>query len=75
MPVVKAEWSVQTVGEIAGQIWEWLHHNGKATLSTVERGIEAPAAVVHMAIGWLAREGKLELRQDGRQTQLWLTEQ
>ena len=74
MPAVKAEWSIQAVGETAGRVWEWLQGRGKTNLTTVEREIEAPAAVVHMAIGWLAREGKLDVRQEGRQTQLWLTE-
>ena len=74
MPVVKAEWSIQAVGETAGRVWEWLQRNGTTNLATVERQVEAPSALVHMAIGWLAREGKLDFRQDGRQTQLWLTE-
>ena len=74
MPAVKVELGIQAVGETAGRVWEWLQRNGKANLTTVEREVEVPAAVVHMAIGWLAREGKLELRQDGRQIQLWLTE-
>jgi hypothetical protein len=28
--------------------------------------------VVFMAIGWLAREGKLEFGQENRSTQVWL---
>lgn len=74
MPAVKAEWGVQAVGETAGRVWEYLQGHGKSALTAVEREIDTPAALIHMAIGWLAREGKLSVQQEGRQTQLWLTE-
>jgi hypothetical protein len=74
MPAVKAEWNVQAVGETAGRVWEYLQRSGKAALTAVERDIDTTPALVHMAIGWLAREGKIALQQEGRQTQLWLTE-
>jgi len=74
MPAVKTEWDVQVVGETAGRVWEYLQRSGKTALTAVEREIDAAPALVHMAIGWLAREGKLGLQQEGRQTQLWLTE-
>jgi len=53
---------VQDIGETAGKVWNLLQRNGKASLPTVERGVQSPKSVVHMAIGWLAREGKVELR-------------
>ena len=74
MPAVKAEWGVQAVGETAGRVWDCLQRNGKTALTVVEREVDAAPALVHMAIGWLAREGKLGLQQEGRQAQLWLTE-
>ncbi|TMA10809.1 MAG: hypothetical protein E6J89_09510 [Deltaproteobacteria bacterium] len=63
---------VQDIGETAGKVWNLLQRNGKASLPTVERGVQSPKSVVHMAIGWLAREGKVELRQDKRTIELWL---
>jgi Winged helix-turn-helix domain (DUF2582) len=65
---------VQEIGETAGKVWNLLQRNGKASLPTVERGVQSPKPVVHMAIGWLAREGKVELRQEKRTIELWLTD-
>jgi len=73
MPAVKAEWNVQAVGETAGRVWEYLQGSGKSALTSIERDIDAPTALVHMALGWLAREGKLAVQQEGRQAQVWLT--
>jgi len=66
--------NVEKVGETAGAVWQYLHQNGKATLSAVERNVKAPKPVVHMAVGWLAREGKLALVEENRDVRLWLTE-
>lgn len=65
---------VQAIGEAAGRVWDFLRSNGKSSLSAVEKGVKVPKPVVNMAIGWLAREGKLELSQEKRSVQVWLTE-
>ena len=65
---------VQDIGETAGKVWNLLQRNGKTNLPTVEREVQSPKSVVHMAIGWLAREGKVELRQEKRTIELWLTD-
>lgn len=59
---------VDDVGELAGRVWHFLDEHGRCSLTAVESGIEAPRALVVMAIGWLAREGKVELLQEGRAT-------
>lgn len=59
---------VDDVGELAGRVWHFLDEHGRCSLTAVENGIEAPRALVVMAIGWLAREGKVELLQEGRAT-------
>jgi hypothetical protein len=66
--------SIEKVGETAGMVWKYLHENGKANLSAVERGVKAPKPVVHMAIGWLAREGKLALVEENRNVRVFLTD-
>ena len=65
---------IEKDGETAGKVWQYLHENGKANLSAVERDVKAPKPVVHMAIGWLAREGKPALVEENRNVRLWLTE-
>ncbi|MGV8042280.1 MAG: winged helix-turn-helix domain-containing protein [Thermoanaerobaculaceae bacterium] len=59
---------VNDVGELAGRVWHYLDEHGRCSLTAVEGGIEAPRGLVLMAIGWLAREGKVELLQEGRTT-------
>jgi len=48
------------IGETAGRVWQYLHQNGEASASRIARGIKATARETERAIGWLAREGKLE---------------
>jgi len=67
-------WNAENIGETSGLVWDFLHSKGKSSLNAVERGINAPKPLVDMAIGWLAREGKVELRQEKRSILLWLTE-
>ena len=68
----KIVWSAPAIGEAAGQVWSVLSNRGKSTLSQVEREVDLPVGLTHMAIGWLAREGKLQISQDKRSVQLWL---
>jgi hypothetical protein len=63
-----------TIGETAGVVWQYLKDHGKSTLAAVEKAVPTPAGAVPMAVGWLAREGKLEVAQEKRSVYLWLTE-
>jgi hypothetical protein len=62
----------ESIGKTAGKVWTYLHDHGKASLSGIERSVGAPRGMVLMAVGWLAREGKLEFGQEKRTTQVWL---
>ena len=62
------------MGQVAGQLWHCLCDNGKIGLTELERKMEAAPTLTHMAIGWLAREGKVDLAQEGRSIKVWLTE-
>ncbi len=64
----------QQIGETAGQVWNFLRENGKSSVSAVEKGVRAPKLLVHMAVGWLAREGKLDFVEEKGSLKLWLTE-
>lgn len=65
----------QTIGETAGVVWQYLKERGRTTLTTLERGINSPTEAVLMAVGWLAREGKLELSQEKRTVYIRLIEE
>jgi Winged helix-turn-helix domain (DUF2582) len=47
------------IGETAGTIWETLSRLGPLNFSSLMDQVPAPQSVFFMAIGWLAREGKL----------------
>jgi hypothetical protein len=67
------EWSVAVIGETSGKVWQHLQKNGASTLSALEKGVKAPASAVHMALGWLAREGKIAIAQEKRSVKVSLT--
>ena len=57
------------VGETAGAIWQALSTSGPLTMAILMEEINAPQSVFFMAVGWLAREDKLEIeRTDGDYT-------
>jgi hypothetical protein len=57
---------IQHIGEMAGRIWRTLDEEGELRVSTLKRQLDAPDALVYMALGWLAREDKLEMEPQGR---------
>jgi hypothetical protein len=69
-----AEWSVAFIGETSGKVWQYLRKNGTSTLTAIEKGVKAPASAVYMALGWLAREGKVAIEQEKRSVKVSLTE-
>ncbi len=51
---------VDSIGTIAGLVWEYLDQKGPVTLSKLAREINAPRDLVMQGVGWLAREEKIE---------------
>ncbi len=64
--------TVNSVGNTAGKIWTYLEKHGRSSVSAVEKAANAPKREIQMAIGWLAREGKIELAEDKRTLYVWL---
>jgi len=60
------------IGEAAGQIWRWLEENGETTVAKVKQETKLPDQLLHMGLGWLAREGKIELIKDKRTVKVGL---
>jgi hypothetical protein len=67
-------WEIKTIGETAGLVWDFLRSNGESTLSTLEKKVEAPKSMVSMAVGWLAREGKIDVKDEKRSARISLKE-
>jgi Winged helix-turn-helix domain (DUF2582) len=56
---------VAQIGETAGDIWRALAEKGPLTTARLVKEIDAPRDVVMQALGWLAREHKIDI-EDGR---------
>ncbi len=54
------------IGEAAGQIWRWLEEKGETTVAKLKQETELSDQLLHMGLGWLAREGKIQLVKDRR---------
>ena len=57
---------INQIGETAGRIWHTLDEEGPLRVATLKKQFDVPEAIVYMALGWLAREDKLEIEPDGR---------
>lgn len=49
------------IGETAGLVWQVLSRRGPTTFATLTDAIGVTESLFYMAVGWLAREGKLEI--------------
>ena len=56
----------EEIGKIAGSIWHTLAANGEMTLTKLKKEIAADSPVFDWAIGWLAREDKIDLTREKR---------
>jgi hypothetical protein len=56
------------IGEVAGYVWRYLEDEGKCSVSSISSSLDFPRSKVNMAIGWLAREDKLEFVDGDRGT-------
>ncbi len=64
----------EAIGLAAGEVWRYLHRKGEATPSKIAKETGLSEKEVQRAIGWLAREGKLEFHLEGRREILRLRE-
>lgn len=57
---------IQSIGDTAGKVWNFLNEKDGANLSQLTKGVKADSNLVLQAIGWLAREEKLLIQKKGR---------
>jgi Mn-dependent DtxR family transcriptional regulator len=62
------------IGETAGKIWNLLKEKGEVNISQLPRLLNEKSVIVHQALGWLAREDKIEYRIEAGKTYIFLTE-
>jgi hypothetical protein len=52
------------VGETAGRIWQLLNDQGPHTLPELKKKLHGSGELLSFALGWLAREGKVDITQE-----------
>ncbi len=57
---------VAEIGEMAGKVWRALHENGPLTIAKLVKAVDGPRDVVMQAVGWLAREDKIDIAEERR---------
>ena len=57
---------VASIGEMAGVVWGILSENGPMTMAKLVKAVGEPRDTVMQALGWLAREDKIDIADDGR---------
>lgn len=66
MATVEANQGIVLIGETAGEVWAVLDQNGPQTFAKLVKAVGKPRDMVMQAIGWLAREEKIVIEEDGR---------
>ena len=52
---------INKIGITAGQIWKYVDKNGEVTALKLKSALGITSTVLYMGIGWLAREGKINI--------------
>ena len=60
--------------EAAGKTWRYLGQNGETNISQLPKSLQEKDEVVLQAVGWLAREDKVEYTIKNRRTFVSLVE-
>jgi hypothetical protein len=66
MATIMKESCISEIGETAGKVWQLLNDKGSLSVAKLVKDIDIPRDVVMQALGWLAREDKIEIEEDGR---------
>ena len=66
--------SVLQIGQTAGEIWRKLSKEGPLSYTRLVKDLAVPRDVIMQALGWLAREEKLEIHETSRGRQVSLRE-
>jgi hypothetical protein len=61
---------IAEIGEAAGEVWRLLDSSGPLTLAQVKKKLSRPSELLNFAVGWLAREDKLEITYEKKNYRL-----
>ncbi len=63
---------MEMIGETAGQIWNYLNKNGESSITKMKKELDLKGNFAELGLGWLAREGKVEMSKKGTSTNVRL---
>ena len=63
---VQAVCVTNQIGETAGAVWHYLNEHGTTSLAKLVKELEPNRDQVMQAVGWLARENKVALEEEGK---------
>lgn len=63
---------MEMIGEAAGQIWNYLNENGESTIAKMKKDLDLKGNMADLGLGWLSREGKVEMTKKGLSTNVRL---
>ena len=66
MATVTEPTCVQQIGEVAGVVWHTLHDHGPMSFTKLTKHLETPRDLTMQAVGWLAREDKINISETSR---------
>lgn len=52
------------IGLHAGALWHYLNENGLTSIIKLKSEMACTATLLHLALGWLSREGKIEFSRE-----------
>jgi hypothetical protein len=58
----------EKIGLVAGKVWHALEKSGEVSLPQLPKLLKEKEVTVYQALGWLAREGKVNYRTEGTRT-------
>ncbi len=61
------------IGDIAGKVWVMLGEKGETDLARVPKALKVTTQTAYQAVGWLAREGKINQEERDGKTFIALT--
>jgi hypothetical protein len=66
MATAPSDSCVAQIGETAGAVWKTLTDNGPMTLGKLVKAVGGSRDLVMQAVGWLAREDKVQIEDEHR---------
>jgi hypothetical protein len=57
---------MEEIGETSGKIWKTLSEKGEMPITRLRKASDLGPTLFLLGLGWLAREGKVAFRNEGR---------